>query len=77
MGLWAVEAPTFSRQSAHRWRESCQPYEPAALYPQDGSWYSFLLEADLTQGYSAAGWIRSIEKIQLSHRDSKYRPSSL
>jgi hypothetical protein len=34
--LWTVEisggavtAPTFSRQSAHRWRWSCQPYAPA------------------------------------------------
>jgi hypothetical protein len=23
----------FSRQSAHRWRWSCQPYAPTALYP--------------------------------------------
>jgi hypothetical protein len=28
-----VEVPTFSRQSAHRWRWGCQPYAPAALYP--------------------------------------------
>jgi hypothetical protein len=28
-----VETPTFSRQSAHRWRWECQPYAPAALYP--------------------------------------------
>jgi hypothetical protein len=25
-----VEAPTFSRQSAHRWRWNCQPYAPAS-----------------------------------------------
>jgi hypothetical protein len=31
--LWDVEAPTFYRQSAHRWRR-CQPYAPA--HP----WYS-------------------------------------
>jgi hypothetical protein len=29
--MWNVEAPTFSRQSAHRCRWSCQPYAPAAL----------------------------------------------
>jgi hypothetical protein len=29
---------------------------------QEGSWFSFLLEADSTQGHSAAGRIRSIEK---------------
>jgi hypothetical protein len=28
MGLWDVEAATLSRQSAHRWRWSCQPYAP-------------------------------------------------
>jgi hypothetical protein len=27
VGLSEVEAPKFSRQSAHRWRYSCQPYE--------------------------------------------------
>jgi hypothetical protein len=36
----AVEAPTFSRQSAHRWQSGCQPY------PQEHSWYVFLLEAE-------------------------------
>jgi hypothetical protein len=33
IGLWEVKAPTFSRQSAHRWRWDCQPYAPAAIYP--------------------------------------------
>jgi hypothetical protein len=32
-GLRDVKAPTFSRQSAHRWRWGCQPYAPVALYP--------------------------------------------
>jgi hypothetical protein len=31
-GLWDVEAHTFSRKSAHRWRWGRQPYAPAALY---------------------------------------------
>jgi hypothetical protein len=26
--LWDVEAPTFSRHSAHRWRWGCEPYAP-------------------------------------------------
>jgi hypothetical protein len=34
IGLWDVEAPTLSRQSAHRWRWGCQPYAQAAFYPQ-------------------------------------------
>jgi hypothetical protein len=42
VGLWDVEAPTFSRQSAHRWRWGCQPHAPTALYPQEDSWYSFV-----------------------------------
>jgi hypothetical protein len=46
-GLRDFEAPTFSRQSVHRWRWGCQPYASAALYPQ---------------GHSAAGRIRLIEK---------------
>jgi hypothetical protein len=33
MWLWDVEAPTFARQLAHRWRWGCQPRAPAALYP--------------------------------------------
>jgi hypothetical protein len=32
IGLWDVKDPTLSRQSAHRWLWSCQPYAPAALY---------------------------------------------
>jgi hypothetical protein len=27
-----------------------QPYAPAALYPPEDPWYSFLLEAESTQG---------------------------
>jgi hypothetical protein len=29
MRYWDIEAPTFSRKSAHRWRWGCQPYAPA------------------------------------------------
>jgi hypothetical protein len=48
--LREVEAPTVSRQSAHRWRQGCQPYAPAAFYPQEDSSYSCLLEAESTPG---------------------------
>jgi hypothetical protein len=41
IGLWDVEAPTFSGQSAHRWRWGYQTYAPVVLYPQDDSWFSF------------------------------------
>jgi hypothetical protein len=39
IGLWDIKAPTFSRQSAHRWRWGCQPHSSATLYPQEESWY--------------------------------------
>jgi hypothetical protein len=47
IGLWDVEAPTFSGQSAHRRRWSCQPYAPAALYPR-GRFQVFI---------SVRGWV--------------------
>jgi hypothetical protein len=54
IGLWYVEAPTFCRKSARRRRWGRQPYapagRPAALYPQEDSWCSFLLEAESTPG---------------------------
>jgi hypothetical protein len=31
--LQEVKAPTLLRQTATRWRQGCQPYAPAALYP--------------------------------------------
>jgi hypothetical protein len=42
--------PKLTIQSAHRWRWGCQPYAPAAIYPQEDSWYSFLLEGESTPG---------------------------
>jgi hypothetical protein len=38
------------RHSTHWWRQGCQPYAPAAIYPQEDSWYSFLSEAESTPG---------------------------
>jgi hypothetical protein len=42
-----VEDPTLSKQSAHRWRQGCEPYAPAALCSPETLffcfWYSFLL----------------------------------
>jgi hypothetical protein len=40
-----------------------QPYAPAALYPQEYSWYSFLLEAESTPGPYCDWRSRSIEKL--------------
>jgi hypothetical protein len=49
--LWEVEDPTLSRQSSYtsRWRQCCQSYAKAALYPRNIFFcfrYSFLLEAE-------------------------------
>jgi hypothetical protein len=50
IGLWDAKDPTLSRQSAHRWRWSYQPYAPAELYSPETLfscfWYSFLLQAE-------------------------------
>jgi hypothetical protein len=51
----AVEAPPIFRYSTHRWREGCQPYTLAVFYPQENSWYSFMLEAESIPG-SWYGW---------------------
>jgi len=32
------------------WWQGCQTYAPAAFTPRKYSWYSFLLEAELTPG---------------------------
>jgi hypothetical protein len=34
IGLREVKAPTLLRQTANTWRQGCQPYALAALYPQ-------------------------------------------
>jgi hypothetical protein len=65
IGLWDVQALTFSRQSAHRWRWR-QPYTPAALYPPRRFLVLISVRGCLPQGHSAAGMIRSIEKKSTS-----------
>jgi hypothetical protein len=59
-----VEAPTFSRQSAYRWRWRYQPYAPAVLYPQEDSGTHFCQRLSRRNGHGAAGRIWSIEKIK-------------
>jgi hypothetical protein len=59
----AVEAPRVARDrsshicrhSANKCRQGRQPYAPAAFYPPEKSWYSFLLEAESTPG-PQCGW---------------------
>jgi hypothetical protein len=63
IGLSDVEAPTFSRQSAHRWQWICQPYAPAALYtPRKIPGTHFCWRLSRPQGHNSAGRLRSTEK---------------
>jgi hypothetical protein len=50
VGLWDVDAPIFPRKSDHTRQRDCPPFVPAALYPQEDSWYPFLLEAEPIPG---------------------------
>jgi hypothetical protein len=54
-------------QAIPRW--GCQPYAPAALYPQEDSWYSLLLEATWLMILSCN--ILFWNSMQLRH---KFRP---
>jgi hypothetical protein len=78
--LREVKAPTFLRQTANRWRQGCQLYAPAALYPQVSlfldSWYSFLLEAESTPGLVRPEGLGQLRKAP-PHRDLNPRPSGL
>jgi hypothetical protein len=66
IGLQDVEAPTFclDNRLTHGGKVVSPTRQPPFI-PQEDSWYSFLLEAELTQGHSAARRTRSIEKIHL------------
>jgi hypothetical protein len=61
MGLSDADDPTLSRHSAHRWRQGCYPYAPAALYSSETlffcAWYLFLIEDENPES-SAAGRIK-------------------
>jgi hypothetical protein len=48
--LREVEAPHIFRHSAHRWRQVCQPYAPAAFLPPGRFLVLNLLEAESTPG---------------------------
>jgi hypothetical protein len=63
IGLRDVEAPTFSRKSAHRWRKGCQPYVLAAFYTP-GRFLALISVRGWVdpRGHGAAGRIRLIEK---------------
>jgi hypothetical protein len=43
--------------------EVCRPYAPAALYPQEDSWFSFLLEDEWTPDLEGFGSIANGDLI--------------
>ena len=48
-GSRRLRLPDFKTIGTWRW-QGCQPYAPATFTPKKYSWYSFLLEAELTPG---------------------------
>jgi hypothetical protein len=70
IGLWEVEAPTFTRQSAYIWRWGCHPYAPAALYPQDDSWTHFCQRLSRSQAVVRLEWLGQLKNpVASSNRD--------
>jgi hypothetical protein len=50
LGFQEFEVPRISRQSAHEGGKVVSPTHRPRLAPRKYSWYSFLLEAELTPG---------------------------
>jgi hypothetical protein len=65
IGLWDVEAPTFSRQSAHRWRWGCQPDAPAGRPLPPGRFLVLI---------SVSGWIDPRATVRLEELDQLWNP---
>jgi hypothetical protein len=65
VGFSDIEAPTFSRQSAYRWRWDCQPYARHCRLLPPGRFLVLISVKSLSppQGHSAAGRVRSIENF--------------
>jgi hypothetical protein len=75
--LREVEAPTFSDIRLIDGGKVASPYAPAAFYPQENFWYSFLLEAESTpRAIVRLEVLGTLKKIHLL-RDSNRRPSGL
>jgi hypothetical protein len=74
IGLWDIEDPTFSRQSAHRWRWGCQPHWPEILYSQEDSWYSFLLKCWVDP--RAIVWLEGLGQLKNPMTSLGIRPAT-
>jgi hypothetical protein len=58
--LWDVESPTFSRQSAHRWRWGCQPCAPleVLIIPDTGKKKVGVSAQSSSRGRRCYEWLR-------------------
>jgi hypothetical protein len=80
LGLWEVEAPKLLKTNGLEMAARLSALRAGRSLPPRflfyDSWYSFLLEAESTQGHNAAGRVRSIRKNP-PHLDAIPRPSGL
>jgi hypothetical protein len=78
IGLWDIEAPTFSRILAHRWRWGRQPYTPAAFSPP-GRFLALISVTGWVEPRATVrlGGLGKLKKIQWPHRKSNPQPSGL
>ena len=59
-GFQEIKVPRF-HDNGTGWWLGCQPYAPAAFTSRKYTWYSFMLEAESTQGHSSNGRIMSLK----------------
>jgi len=73
-GGWGSQ---ISRQSEHEGAKVVSPTHRPHLHPRKYSWYSFLLQAESTQGPYCGRKDCVNEKLNWHHRESNPRPSDL
>jgi hypothetical protein len=76
--LGDVEAPTWSRETACKWRLVCDPYAPVALYSSKISFRThFRKKPSKFQLHSETGRIRVIENTSITSSELKKYTSAV